>query len=236
MPKIEGNITGAIGAEDEVIISLRETPEGEDITSLVTTGPGSFSLEAPSAGKYLVCADEMIDEWAFAANSIEVDTSNGNATSVTFEAVQLVPMSAMVNDEVDRQFVIHLLEACLQNAEKIMDERGVQEGRRFIRNTVMEALRKDADDALQNQQDQDTNGIAPQQQQLWRDMGEFAEDTLADEEVQPFDEWLLLPTGERFVRPLVMVSCQTCYSRYNTPGTGAYMNQQALTTCMSNCT
>ncbi len=231
MPKIEGNIKGAIGAGDEVIVSLRETPEGEDIASAILSGPGSFSLEAPGNGKYFVCADEAIDEWAFAENSIAIDATNGGTQSVTFEAVQLIPAHTVVNDEVDRQFVIHLLEACLQNADKMMDERGVQEGRRFIRNTIMEALRKDAD-APDGPQAQDMQGIAPQQQQQWRDTGEFAEVTLADEKVQPLDEWMLLPTGERFVRPLFMILCTVCYNRYNTPGTMYYKNATALNTCL----
>lgn len=236
MPKIEGNITGAIGANDEVIISVRATPEGEDLASVITLGPSAFSLEAPRNGKYFVCADENMEEWAFATNSIEVDTSNGDATGVTFEAVQLVAASAVVNDEVDRQFVIHILEACLQNAEEIMDERGVQEGRRFIRNTIMEALRKDADDAPQRQEAQETHGIAPQQQNQWRDMGDSATVELADEEVQPFDQWLLLPTGERFAHSLMMVLCTVCYNRYNTPGTSYYMNSTALNSCLKTCT
>ncbi len=236
MPKIEGNITGAIGTNDEVIVSLRETPEGDDLASVITVGPSSFSLEAPGTGKYFVCADENMEEWAFATNSVEVDASNGSVPSITFEAVQLVPASMVVNDEVDRQFVIHLLEVCLQNADKMMDERGVQEGRRFIRNTIMEALRKDADDMPESPQEQETQANAPQQQHQWRDMDEFSDVALVEEDVQPFDQWLLLPTGERFVRPLVMVLCSVCYNRYNTPGTGYYMNQAALNTCMTGCT
>ena len=240
MPKIEGSISGAIGANDEVIVSVRETPEGDDIASTIVIGPNSFSLDAPGSGKYFVCADENIEEWAFAANSNEVDTSNGDVTGVTFEAVQLLSAATLVDDKVDRKFVIHILEACLNNAEKMMDERGVQEGRRFIRSVIMEALRKDIDDEPQGQESQETHGIAPQQQNQWRDTGDLAEFDLAeldlaDEEVQPFDEWLLLPTGERFARPLVMVLYTVCYSRYNTPGTNFFMNAAALNSCLQTC-
>jgi hypothetical protein len=233
MPKISGRITGSLQSRDAVTVSLKETADGADITSVTVTGPGEFTLEAPRNQKYLVCTDENCTAWSFRTEKIEADASNGDVRDIEFEAVLLVSARSVQDDDLNRQFALDILQSSLNSAPKLFDEYGVRAGMEIIRRTIFNALEREdatASAGLQQQQaqEQESSGQAPQQQQQWK----ATPYSLADEQIEPVQKYETLPTGEPLARPIYMLTCQYCYNRFNTPGTIFYRNQAELDKCL----
>lgn len=230
-------------------VSVREANSDHEIASgQISSSTGQLYLEVPSAGKYEIVATEIDGDdndgidWVFAEPLVAVNVSQD--TEVKLKGVQLLDHRDMHDDDVTRQFVLDLLVSLSQNAPKIMDDIGVAQGREFIRRIVMEGLDKNPQGARgghpphnhqqeeqqPDAQESDFQDYAPQQQQQWKPESTI----LVDEPIVPQQIFLKVSTGDRLVRPLFMLTCATCFNRYNTPGTSYYMNKAALDSCLTN--